>query len=109
PGVAEELGEIVPAHDVATEAVGELARPVPGDRSGDVALVVGGGVDVDLDEADVGVLEVGDGPFGGEERVLSVVGHGGVSLSWVYTAVRTMRSNRRGAYQRRPYRRQPRQ
>src|SRR5829696_3838072 len=48
--------------DVAAEAVGQLARPVPADSARDVALVVCVGVDVDLDEADVRVVEVLLGP-----------------------------------------------
>ena len=52
--LAQQLAEVLAARDVAADAVGELAGPVPADGAGDVALLVGGGVDVDLDEPDVG-------------------------------------------------------
>ena len=54
--------------DVAADAVGQLARPVPADGARDVALLVGGRVDVDLDEADVRVVEVRLRPVGVDER-----------------------------------------
>jgi hypothetical protein len=69
--------EVLAAGDVAADAVGQLAGPVPADGAGDVALVVGGGVDVDLDEADRRIVEVGSGPVGRDEDVvLCVAGNG---------------------------------
>jgi hypothetical protein len=41
-----------------------------------VALLVGGRVDVDLDEADVRVVEMGASPVGGDEDVGGVAGDG---------------------------------
>ena len=70
----QECAEVLAARDVATDAVGELAGPVPADRSRQVALVVGGRVDIDLDEADRRVVETGLRPGGVDEGVA-----GGVS------------------------------
>ena len=69
--------------DVAADPVGQLARPVPADGARDVALLVGGRVDVDLDEADVRVVQVRLRPVAVDEGVVvgvSVVGHGGSLL-----------------------------
>ena len=60
--VAEQGAEVLAAGDVAADAVGELAGPVPADRARQVALLVGGRVDVDLDEADVRVARGGPAP-----------------------------------------------
>ena len=57
-GLREELREVLAAGDVAADPVGQLAGPVPADGAGQVALLVGGRVDVDLDEADVRIVEV---------------------------------------------------
>jgi hypothetical protein len=76
PARREELAEVLPAGDVAADSIGELAGPVPADRARDVALVVGGGVDVDLDEADGRVVEVGPGPVGVDQDVGGVSGNG---------------------------------
>ena len=56
------------ADDVAAELVLELGLPVEADGAGDVAGVVGLGVDVDLDEADAGVAEVLLDPVGVDEN-----------------------------------------
>ena len=71
PDSLSSVGRVLAADDVAADAVGQLARPVPGDGARDVALVVGGGVDVDLDEADVRVVEMGLRPGGVDEDVLA--------------------------------------
>ena len=54
----------------------QLAGPVPADGARDVALLVGGGVDVDLDESHVRVVEVLLGPVGVDEDVVGVAGDG---------------------------------
>jgi hypothetical protein len=77
---AEQLAEIVTPGDVATDAVGQLARPVPGDGAGDVALLVARRVDVDFNEADGRVVEVALGPVGVDEDVGGVSGNGHVRL-----------------------------
>jgi hypothetical protein len=80
--LGEELAEVLARGDVAADPVGELARPVPADGARNVALLVGGRVDVDLDEADVRVVEMGLGPVGVDKDVGGVAGngHGGVSF-----------------------------
>ena len=75
PRLREELAEVLAAGDVAADPVGQLARPVPADGARQVALLVGRRVDVDLDEADVRVVEVGERPIAVDEGVL-----GGVSV-----------------------------
>src|SRR6266568_91219 len=49
---------------VAPDVVLELGLPVPSDGAGNVALVVGGGVDVDFDKAEIGGIEIVSGPIG---------------------------------------------
>ena len=58
----QQRAEVLAAGDVAADPVGQLARPVPADGARQVALLVGGRVDVDLDEADVRVGQVGLAP-----------------------------------------------
>src|SRR6266849_9243605 len=53
-GGAEKFFESGFVDQVATDIVLELGLPVPADRAGDVALVVGGGVHVDFDETEIG-------------------------------------------------------
>src|SRR5216684_4989335 len=75
-GGAEKPFESGLVDQVAADAVLELGLPVPGDRAGDVALVVGGGVHVDFDEAEIGGIEILSGPIGGNENFgVFVVGH----------------------------------
>ena len=47
-----------------TERVAELGRPVPAGGAGHVSLIVGGGVDVHLDDAHAGVWRVLSDPVG---------------------------------------------
>src|SRR6266404_173603 len=63
-GGAEKPFESGLVDQVAADAVLELGLPVPGDCAGDVALVVGGGVHVDFDEADIWGIEILSGPIG---------------------------------------------
>ncbi len=103
PESLSSLLELVAADDVAADAVRELARPVPGDRAGDVALVVGGRVDVDLDEADIGVVDVVGGPVGVDEDVFRGVGHGDGLLRGCFCGLgggADEAIEQRGAYQR---------
>ena len=67
PALRQQLAQVLLRRDVATDPIGELARPVPADRAAEVALLVGGRVDVDLDEADVRIAEVLLGPVGVDE------------------------------------------
>jgi hypothetical protein len=76
PRLREELREVLAAGDVAADSVGELARPVPADGARQMALVVGGGVDVDFDEPHLRIVEVLFGPVGGDEGVGGVPGNG---------------------------------
>jgi hypothetical protein len=73
PALRQERLEILAGGDVTPNAVGELARPVPADRTRQVALLVGRGIDVDFHEADVGVVEVRLRPFGVDQGVLGCV------------------------------------
>jgi hypothetical protein len=74
----EELAELGPPGDVAGQPIGQLRRPVPVDGPGQVAALEDRGVDVDLHEADVRIVEVLECPVGGDECVIgvAVVGHG---------------------------------
>ena len=42
----------------------EILLPIPADGAGNMALIVGCGVHVDLDQADTGGIEVFGGPLG---------------------------------------------
>ena len=61
--------------EVALDLVLEVLLPVEADRAGDVRLVVERRVLVDLDDADVLVLEVVLHPLGVDQYVLGVVRH----------------------------------
>ena len=63
-GVSEKLLDLLFGQDVPGEAVVQLGGPVPADCAGDVSLGVCFGVDVDLDQRDVGVSEVVLDPLG---------------------------------------------
>ena len=77
--LGQQRREVLARRDVAADAVGQLARPVPADGAREMALLVGGRVDVDLDEADVRVVEVGLRPVAVDEGVLGGV----VGGSWM--------------------------
>ena len=68
---AQQRLELLLVDEVAAHLVLEVGRPVELDGSLDVALVVGRGVLVDLDEDDLVVVEVVLDPLGGDERVLA--------------------------------------
>ena len=76
--LGEQRLELLLVDEVAADLVLEVGRPVELDGALDVALVVGGGVLVDLDEDDAVGVEVVLDPLGGDERVLAA--HGGVLL-----------------------------
>ncbi len=63
-GGAEKFFEGGFVDEVAADAVLELGLPVPAYGAGNVALVVGGGVHVDFDEAEIGGIEILRGPIG---------------------------------------------
>ena len=73
--VAEQLGELLGVDEVAPDGVLQIGTPVQLDRAGDVAVVVGAGVLVDLDEDDVVGVEIALGPVGGDQDVGAC--HGG--------------------------------
>src|SRR5207237_480274 len=95
PAVTEELAELLSAGDVAADPVGELARPVPPDGARDVALLVGGRVDVDLDEAHARIVEVSLGPVGVDEDVIGVSGNGHGTLLWIWSRAASRRPLKR--------------
>ena len=70
----QERAEVGAARDVAPDAVRQLARPVPGHRARQVALLVGRRVDVDLHEADRRIVEMGLRPLGVDEGVGCIAG-----------------------------------
>ncbi len=94
PAVSQEGAEVLAAGDIAADPVGELAGPVPADGARQVALLVGGRVDIDLDEANARVVEVGLRPGRIDEDVGGGVGggHRESFLEWV-AAARPGRSN----------------
>jgi len=51
-------------NEIAADVVLELGLLVPTDGAGDVSLVVGGGVHVNFDEAEIGRIEIVSGPIG---------------------------------------------
>ena len=72
-GGAQERLQLLAADEVAPDRIGQLALPVDAGRARQVAGVVGIGVDVDLEEADLRVVEVLAGPVGGDEGGTEVV------------------------------------
>ena len=63
--------------EVALNGVLQLGLPVPGNGAFDVALIVGGGVDVNFDDAEARVFRVSGYPFGGYEYFwMRIVRHG---------------------------------
>ena len=66
-GAADQFFECFAADDVAANLVLELRLPVEADRAGDMAGVVGLGIDVNLDEFDVWFAEVFFDPIGRNE------------------------------------------
>ena len=75
----EQRLELRLADEVPADLVLQVGRPVELDGARDVALVVGGGVLVDLDEDDPGVVEMLLDPLGGDES--GVAAHW-FNLSW---------------------------
>jgi hypothetical protein len=57
------FGQDVPAHLLA-----ELRLPVPADRPTDMALFIGRSIDIHLDDADAGIIQVLREPFGAHEH-----------------------------------------
>ncbi len=94
PGVVVDAGgaqqrlQLLAADEVPPDQIGQLALPVDAGRAGQMAGVVGIGVDVDLEEADLRVVEVLTGPIGAHEGSLSggggwiCSGHRGVAGSF---------------------------
>src|SRR5712664_1557335 len=81
-GSAEKLLKRGLVDQIAADVVLELGLPVPADSAGDVALIVGGGVHVDFDEAEIGGVQVLSDPIRGNENFgVFVVGHLQVSSS----------------------------
>src|SRR5262249_26900582 len=68
PALAHQLFEGGAGWNVAADRIAELGGPVEADRPLDVASLVSGGVHVDLQESDLGVLEIVVDPLGGYER-----------------------------------------
>ena len=94
---AQQRLELLLVDEVATHLVLEVGRPVELDRSLDVALVVGGGVLVDLDEDDLVVVEVVLDPLGGDESVLAAHVVLLVSCCWEWLNVRWSRGGQHAA------------
>ena len=77
----------------------QIALPVEADGAGDVTLVIGGRVDVDLEDPDVRVGRVLGEPIGLDEDVLWVCGH--VCISF-FLGTRAAARTRRARKRRRP-------
>jgi len=69
PRLPQERLEILAAGEVAADRVRQLAGPVDRHGPGEVAGLVRAGVDVDLQEADVRVVEVVAGPVDVDQGV----------------------------------------
>src|SRR5215211_1239171 len=69
-----ELGELLGRDEVAAQRVLEVGVPVDGHGPADVPAGIGVGVLVDLDEAQVGVVQVGGQPVGGDQQLITI-GH----------------------------------
>src|SRR5690606_20462847 len=70
----EERLELLLVEEVTTDLVLEVLGPVELDGALDLALVVGGGVFVDLDQVDAGGVEVVLDQLDGNERVFAAHG-----------------------------------
>src|ERR671910_2892752 len=70
-----ELGELLGVDEVAAQRVLEVGVPVDGHGPADVPAGIGVGVLVDLDHAQVGVIQVGGQPVGGDQQLITI-GHG---------------------------------
>src|SRR5882762_1391395 len=93
-GSAEKLFERGLIDEIASDVVLELGLPVPADGAGNVSLVVGGGVHVDFDEAEIGGIEILRGPIGGNEDFgVFVVGHCFLLLRAPWKIVRCQTKN----------------
>src|SRR6266576_716028 len=64
-GGAEKSFERGLVDQVAADVVLELGLPVPADCAGNVPLIVGGSVYVDLDQAEIGRIQILSGPIDG--------------------------------------------
>jgi hypothetical protein len=65
--VRQQRLELLLVDEVSADLVLQVGGPVELDGPGDVALVVGGGVLVDLDQDDAVVVEMVLHPLGGDE------------------------------------------
>ena len=74
PLCRQQLLELLAVDEVAAHRVLEVGLPVQLHGTLEVALVVGAGVLVDLDEDQAGVAEVLLGPVGGDEHVVAAHG-----------------------------------
>src|SRR5437899_1647191 len=63
-GRAKKLFESGLVDQIAADVVLELGLPIPADSAGDVALIVGGGVDVHFDQTEIGGVQVLSDPIG---------------------------------------------
>src|SRR5829696_1155822 len=70
-----ELGELLGRDEVAAQRVLEVGVPVDGHGPADVPAGIRVGVLVDLDHAQVGVVQVGGQPVGRDQQLITV-GHG---------------------------------
>src|SRR5208282_248069 len=78
---SEQFLECGGLREIAANGVLQLRLPVPGDGAVHVALIVGGGVDVDFYDAEARVFRVSSHPFGGDEYFWMCIVRHSVSLS----------------------------
>ena len=75
PVLRQERFQLLLVEKVAHRMLLEIDLPVEADRAGNVPLVVGRRVHVDLEDADIWILRVLREPFGLDENVLGGCGH----------------------------------
>ena len=65
--VAHQAFEIRLSDDVAPDYIAQLGLPIPSHRAGDMPLAIGGCVDVDLRDHNIGIASMQVNPLGGNE------------------------------------------
>jgi hypothetical protein len=68
-GAPEQIFELLHRHDVADNRVAQFRGPVPAGCARHVTLIVGGGVDVDFDDAHAGIGGVLGHPFRAHQHI----------------------------------------
>jgi hypothetical protein len=88
PARSEQRAELLGTEEVALDLVLEILPPVEPDRAGNVRLGMERGVLVDLDDADLRIVEVVLDPLRVDEHVVGVVSHGYSSIPTGFHGIR---------------------